>query len=323
MQYKHQKHLPLGHPPRDNFFGFLTGHILTLRQHRLDFMMESMIKYGDFVEMKLLNKKTFILTDPNAVGWVLKYNANTYPKNTPGYKKVSKVIGNGVFTEVGDSWKEIRKVLQPFFNPKKFDFYNQTVNKVAQHTILKIRNSNVNELNISHFATEYTLQVLGKIFFSENLGDEVMKIYEHLSILIEITENQLTEFIPLPFGASKKRRKDFKYSLSILDNLIMNLINDARKKEFDSNNLIHSLVKACPEKDDQFFLDQVKTLAFAGHETSANIISWCFYFLGNEPGQLDILKNELDKFSDKKWIDNEDIHSLYKLDHFINEAEGR
>jgi cytochrome P450 len=320
MEHKHHKHLTLGKPPKDPIFGLVTGHILTLRKARLDFMLDSMKEFGDFVEMKLLHKTTYILTDPDAVGWVLKYNANNYPKNTPGYKKVSTVIGDGVFTEVGDSWKKIRKVLQPFFNPKKFDFYNKTINEVAKDSIQNLKLKNDETLNISHFATEYTLQVLGKIFFSEDLGQEVLKIYKHLSILIEITENQLTEFFPLPFGKSKQRRKDFKISLEILDALITELINNAKLKKNDQNNLIHALVNGCPHESDKFLLDQVKTLAFAGHETSANVISWCFYYFGKEPKQLEVLREEIKEFSKKDWIDHVDIQSLPKLGNYINEV---
>ena len=58
-------------PPKDPWFGFLTGHALTLRKRRLDFMYESFLKYGVFMKMNIANRVTYILSHPEAVEWVL------------------------------------------------------------------------------------------------------------------------------------------------------------------------------------------------------------------------------------------------------------
>ena len=310
-------------PKKDFLFGAFTGHALSLRKDRLGFMYQSMLKLGPFVEMFLLKRKTYIFADPDAVEWVLKTNAKNYPKNTPGYKRVSDVIGDGVFTDVGTPWKNARKVIQPFFNPKKFDRYRDIVEKECENAlnVLGQRNNKTEPFNISLLMTEFTLQVLGQTLFGENLGKFVDVINRDLSILIHITEDRLIQINPFPSFYKTKQNKQFKKAMLSLDNVILDLIEQTKKQELDpDNNFVHAFLKAPFEVTNKFLLDQVKTIAFAGHETSANALSWTFYFLGKHPDWKKKITQEVREHLKNKKLEANDLDHFPLLTMFLKES---
>lgn len=309
-------------PPTDPWFGLLTGHALTLRKRRLDFMYESFLKYGVFMKMKLASRVTYILSHPEAVEWVLKSNAKNYPKNTPGYKKVSDVIGDGVFTDVGEPWKKARKVIQPFFNPKKFDRYRSIVKKECLNSLQKIEEMDLsNPVNISILMTEFTLQVLGQTMFNENLGQFVDVINKDLTTLIHITEDRLNYINPFPSQHKKDQKEKLDKAMASLDGVILDLINQTKKQSIDpDNNFVHAFLESPFEFSDRNLLDQVKTIAFAGHETSANVLSWTFYFLGKYPYWREQINEEVRRVLKDKEPQAEDLEKLPLLNMFIKES---
>jgi cytochrome P450 len=310
-------------PKKDFIFGAFTGHALSLRKARLDFMYQSMLKLGPFMEMFLLRRKTYILVHPDAVEWVLKTNAKNYPKNTPGYKKVSDVIGDGIFTDVGTPWKNARKITQPFFNPKKFDRYRDIVEKECHHAlnIIEQRNNADVPFNISLLMTEFTLQVLGQTLFGENLGQFVDVINKDLSTLIHITEDRLIQINPFPSFYKAKQNKQFDKAMHSLDKVILDLIEQTKKQKLDpENNFVHAFLNAPFEVTNKFLLDQVKTITFSGHETSANVLSWTFYYLGKNPIWKSKITQEVRELRGEKEIRASDIEQMPLLTMFLKES---
>lgn len=229
-------------------------------------------------------KRTLLVNDPIGLKYVLLDNGRNYPKNTPGYKLVADVIGQGVFTDVGEEWKKGRKTIQPTFNPSKFDHYFSIVSDESQKTIVAMKNLNTETLNFSSWSTRYALHVIGRSLFNETLEDSFDIISKSLSHLIDLTEVKMTSITQFKTPARKKLDRDFNQTLDCLDREIEKIINAEKLKERKPReNMIHALFESPENFSDKKILSQVKTMVFAGHETTANVLSWAFYFLSIHP----------------------------------------
>lgn len=309
-------------PPRDKFFGHFTGHALSLKAGRLNYMYTCMKQYGDFLEMFIGKRRTLCVNDPDGIRYVLLDNAKNYPKNTPGYKLVSEVLGMGVFTDVGEEWKSGRRVIAPTFNPSKFDRYFKIVNEETTSTIKKIEQQleHSQKINMSSHSTAYALHVIGRSLFDENLEESFSAISKNLSHLIDLTEKKMTFITPFQTPAKKKLKRDFDETLAVLDGEIGKIIEREKKKEKNvTENMIHALLDSPLKFSNEKILSQVKTMIFAGHETTANVVMWSFHFLAKCPEWQEKIFTE-GKEKNFGVQTEEDLYSFKHLDLFLKEV---
>lgn len=309
-------------PPRDKFWGFITGHALALKAGRLNYMYTCMKQYGDFLEMYIGKRRTLCVNDPEGIRYVLLDNAKNYPKNTPGYQLVSEVLGMGVFTEVGEEWRKGRRVIQPTFNPSKFDRYLKIVNEETKATLARMEKDLEagSELNMSKHATAYPLHVIGRSLFDDTLEDSFTLISKHLSHLIDLTEKKMTYFTKIQTPAKKRLKKDFDETLAILDSEVARIIEREKKKEKNvTDNMVHALLESSEKFSDQKILSQVKTMIFAGHETTANVLMWSYYFLALHPEWQQKIYDE-GIARNFEYANESDLSSYKSLDWFIKET---
>lgn len=295
-------------PPKDFITGPFTGHGLQLYRNRLGYMHECMDKYGDFIEFFVGKRfRTLMINSPEAIEWVMLKNAKNYSKDTPGYRKVAEIAGQAVFTDSGDLWKKERALIAPYFKKSKLTGYEDIVKKSCDLLKKRVFESNIeNEVNISTLMTEYTLRVVGECLFKEDLGVYAVDIEKELTNLINIANGKINKLINIPTKKSKVENQSFKDSVNKLDEIIKSLIDRSRKKNID--NFVKALDEADFDTSEKFIIDHVKTLAFAGHETSASVLSWCFYFLTKEREwyekiEIEVLNNQSGDLEDFKNLD--------------------
>lgn len=309
-------------PPRDKFWGAITGHALALKAGRLNYMYTCMKQYGDFLEMYIGKRRTLCVNDPEGIRYVLLDNAKNYPKNTPGYQLVSEVLGMGVFTDVGEDWRKGRRVIQPTFNPSKFDRYLKIVLQESEATLKKIEQelTTGREINMTKHSTAYPLHVIGRSLFDETLEESFTLISQNLSHLIDLTEKKMTYFTKIQTPAKKRLKKDFEATLSALDQEVRRIIEREKQKPKNiSDNMVHALLESSESFSDEKILSQVKTMIFAGHETTANVLMWSFYFLAKNPEwQEKIYQEGLQKRFE--FSSESDLEGYVYLDWFIKET---
>lgn len=308
-------------PPTDKYIGFLTGHLLRARD-RVDFYVW-MSTFGEYTRFRLGGLSVYLFTNPEAVGCILKKNARNYTKNTPAYKVVELVTGKGVFTESEAPWLKIRKVAQPFFSNKQAGHWEKITEKVCLdlETELDEISKKGEVYNFSPLMTKLALRILGESIFDKDLGKVGDVFDQELGRLIRITNEIMTFKFSFNIFKKRKSEKEFKHSMSILENLISDLIDDAKKEEIKNpNNMIHAFISSDEEVSQAFLIDQVKTMAFAGHETTSNSLSWALHFLSVHPEWQEKIWQELkSQFSDGKILAS-DIGQCQNLEIFINET---
>lgn len=308
-------------PPLDPYVGRLTGHLLKAR-NRFAFY-KWMATFGEYTRFKLASMDVYLFTNPEAVNHILKKNARNYTKNTPSYQVVERVTGKGVFTESEESWLRLRKIAQPFFTIKQTDHWEAIVERISEDLeILLTEISHRDQVyNFSPLMTQLTLRVLGESIFDKDLGKSAEIFNKELGQLIKLTNDKITYQLSLNFLKKRQGEKKFRHSMGILDNLISNLIDEAKsEKEHNPNNMIHAFLKAPFEINQFFLIDQVKTMAFAGHETTSTVLSWALHFLSIHPEWQIKIREELKTNLKNEKIKASELENCPLLMAFLNET---
>lgn len=276
----------LAMPPKDKFWGALTGHVLQLRNDRLGLMENSVKNYGEFIHFKYLHHNAYLIPHPAAAHHVLHLNAANYSKRTLGFKKVIEVGGSGILVEEGEHWKKMRKIIQPYFVKKSIQTYIPVMQKLIDRSIKNLNQpaASDKEINVNAVMTRMTIEILGQAIFDRDFTGDTEFLYKVVTNLFEITNEKMTRFFPVPSPVKIKNDRLFKESKKELDEFVIKLIEEAKLRPRGTTpNLIHTFIDQNSNISLQNMLDEVLTLIIAGFETSANSLNWAFVALAENP----------------------------------------
>jgi cytochrome P450 len=171
-----------------------------------------------------------------------------------------------------------------------------------------------------------TLQIVGKTLFSANVEDEADEVGGALTALIEMFNylllpfSEILEKLPIPQARRFNRAKE------TLDKVIYGIINERRKSGEDKGDLLSMLLLAQDEEGDgagmtdEQVRDEALTLFLAGHETTANALTFTWYLLSQNPEKEAKLHEELDKVLGGKLPTAEDYPNLKYTESVLAES---
>jgi len=113
-------------------------------------------------------------------------------------------------------------------------------------------------------------------------------------VLISILFGRWSDYFPLPIV-----RKFLKSSKEIRSKVQETI--DKRKKEetSETNDLLSAMLKVSDGEtgrrfSDEQIIDETLTFLFSGQDTTANMLAWCMFFLGQDKSIQKKLQNEVD-----------------------------
>jgi cytochrome P450 len=173
--------------------------------------------------------------------------------------------------------------------------------------------------------TRLTLGIVAKTLFDTNVEKEADEIGEAMAVMLEMFNllmypfAEVLEKLPLPMVRRYEKMRDR------LDSTIYRIIEERRRGDIDRNDLLSMLLLAQDEDDgrkmtDQQVRDEAMTLFIAGHETTANALSWTFYLLSRNPAAEAALHAELDAVLGSRPPTFEDIPRLSYTEKIISES---
>lgn len=109
---------------------------------------------------------------------------------------------------------------------------------------------------------------------------------------------QVSSLIPIPpFVPTRTNRKNAR-AVAQLDAILYRIIRERRAQGGDRGDLLSMLLETKDEQGgtmpDKQIRDEAMTLFLAGHETTANALSWTLYLLAKNPVARARLETELD-----------------------------
>src|SRR5262249_21171250 len=108
-----------------------------------------------------------------------------------------------------------------------------------------------------------------------------------------------------------------------LERIIEKLVQERKLQLKDHGDLLSYMVFAADEEGQmtkQQLRDEIMTLIFAGHETTAHALTWGWYLLSTHPEQTAKLVDELDRVLQDRPITIADLANLPYLENVVKET---
>ncbi|EGO00602.1 hypothetical protein SERLA73DRAFT_104941 [Serpula lacrymans var. lacrymans S7.3] len=285
-------------------------------------------EFGDVVRIKAaFREDKLLVSDPKALQYVYQTCGYNFPK-TPERRELSRLVaGRGLTWADGDIHKRQRKVMLPGFGMPETKALVPIFSRCAEQLttqwkdILDDEKSGEKVFNVSAWMARATLDALGLGAFDYNFGamdnadNELKRAYSNLladlfgsptalGIFAQNTSHWLPMWLVqsitdyLPSAALDRSRKNSDVAASVAKELIQSKSSELLLGK-GGRDVMSLLVKANASENENTKLSeaemvaQMRTLMLAGHDTTANTMSWALFELSKQPDIQVKLRNEI------------------------------
>ncbi|KAF4607972.1 hypothetical protein EYR40_000308 [Pleurotus pulmonarius] len=285
-------------------------------------------EYGDVVRYKAaFGEDRLLISDPKVLHYILQTSGYRFSKPSEANEMTRITVGNGILTADASDHKRHRKVLLPGFGgPQSRAFWPIFSGFAAQLTskwkdmIVGSSNQEV-VIDIPRWASRAMLDAIGEAAFDYQFGAMdnketplsaayftlLAKIYGSPSNIAIFMQNLWAYVPPLWLPTLSKFTPGMsldhaKYTEKVATDVASKLIQ-TRMEELShgegNNDVVSLLVKANISEnentklsDDELY-SQMRTIMFAGHDTTASTLSWTLLELARHPEIQQRLREEI------------------------------
>jgi cytochrome P450 len=280
-------------------------------------------RHGDIVLFKLGPQELFFVNNPDLIRDVLVTNNRNFIKSR-GLQMAKRFLGEGLLTSEGEFHRRQRRLAQPAFHRQRINQYAASMVEYASRTGDRWRAGN--RLDISQEMMRLTLAIVGKTLFDADVEAEAKEIGRALSDIMKLFDR-----ITMPFPALLNKLplpSNFRFlkASQRLDQTIYRIINQRRASGEDRGDLLSMLLLAQDEEGDHTGMtdlqlrDEAMTIFLAGHETTANALTWTWYLLSQHPEVEARLHEEIDSTLEGRLPTADDVPGLRYVDMVFAES---
>jgi cytochrome P450 len=269
------------------------------RKDPANYLLQVAREHGDLAYMRLGPQHAFVVSDPEAIRDILVTHQSNFTKSRM-LERAKVLLGDGLLTSEAEFHTRQRRLVQPAFHRDRLVRYAADMVACAERTREGWTAAGPGvALDIHREMTRLTLAIVGRTLFSADVSSDADEIGRAMTQIFELFDTLLLPFsewiqkLPIP----PVRR--FEKARDRLDRIVYGLIAERRRSGRDAGDLLSMLLLAQDEDDNQQMTDkQVRdealTLLIAGHETTANALTWTWYLLSQNPAVEARMHAEID-----------------------------
>ena len=261
----------------------ILGFTREFQKNPFDLISQLHQNNGPVFQFRIGPYRPIIILNPDMISHILQNHQN-YPKSFL-YNDMKKVVGNGLITNEGNSWKAQRKKIQPIFHSEMLNQYSNKIKEIIKSAVDSIKD--YKKIDLEKWLTKLSLNIILEVILeikSKNNEQLLMDI----NIIIKFIKHQSESLINTPLIVPTKNNKKFKKAYKRFNVEVQKLVQKNINEK--SLNILSQLTKVHDNiSEPNQLMDEIITLILAGHETIAHSLVWTLCYLSENPN----IENEL------------------------------
>jgi cytochrome P450 len=305
----------------------LVGCLNGLLRNPMEFWTQIAIRYGGIARVPLKKRRpVYLISDPKMLYELLVTKRSKYRKNIR-YKAAVDTFGAGLLLNEGDAWKRQRRLTQPAF---KHDYIASMVPTMAHLSAEFLadwkdaadksiaRDVDDDFFRLAQRLAGHYLMGSGFAAIEADFGTAARAIKDHWPL-------PPRSVLALLKPQQHSREQHLDEAIAAMDDCLLSFIGRCRERGFEDCGVMEQIAKGSEEQgdpfDDRSLRDQLLTLFFAGHETSATSLSWIHYLLSQHHDVRRRMQTEIQSvLGDRLDPSAEEIDKLAYTEQVINES---
>ncbi len=286
--------------------GSPAANLFARRRDPIGFFSKLANKYGDVTRFSLGAEEVYLVNHPDLIKEVLVTNDRHFVKWF-AVDRTKELLGNGLFVSEGKFHIRQRRLSQPAFHHRRIAGYAKVMSEVTKEMRNRWKEGEL--FDVAQEMNWLAMVIVVKTLFgAEVQSGESDVIRESLNEILDLFQRST-----LPPDEAKR----FDDSRARLDETVYRLIRERRESgDEDQGDLLSMLLMAHDEEGDGSGMtdlqihDEAMTIFLAGHETSANAMTWAWYLHSQHPEVEARLHEEVDRVLEGRLPEMEDVPRL-------------
>jgi cytochrome P450 len=296
--------------------------LVQLRRNRLTYIAQIGQRSVDIRCLKIGSRRIFQVNHPDLIRDVLVTHDWNFIKGQ-GLRASRPVLGKGLLTSEGELHRRQRRLVQPAFHNARLESYGDIM--VACADAASRSWTDASSIAIDREMMRLTLEIVGRTLFGADLGDDAAGVGASLTralrLFLMLNSPVIQLLAPLRWIAERKAAR----SRNEIEQVLHKVIDEHRRDPNRYDDMLSMLLRSSDEggtgyMSEDLLLDESLTLFLAGHETTANALTWTWYLLAQHPEAAERLHAELDEVLDGQLPNPSDLSRLRFTGQIFREA---
>lgn len=308
-------------PPGPRGLPFL-GALPAMMRDPLKMYLELGLAHGDVSHAFLGPVSAYMVNDSDLIEQVLLGEHQHCVKDEIT-RHLIPLLGYGLLTNEGASWRRQRKLASPPLQPKRVAEYADLMVKSATRTFDAYKPGELRDLHVDMMGL--TLEIVSATLLGLDARGDAERIASVLEAAQHFLETRLYSFSRLlPISVPTPAALRFRRSVRELDAIVYQMIARCRAEGGAGDHLLARLMSARTEDgeamSDEQLRDEVVTMMLAGHETTALLMMYAVYLLSTHARESERLRAEVDAQLKGRPATFADLPNLPYVDAFVRET---
>jgi cytochrome P450 len=271
-----------------------------------------------------------VVSEPEAIRYILVDNAANYRKDDLQRRILAPALGNGLVTAEGEEWRLQRRTIAPLFAPRHVTSFFPAMARAGERVVQRFRRHEGRIVDASLEMTRVALDVLEQTVFTHGvmrdpdaLGRAITRYFEAMGPVDPLDIFGLPDWLP------RLGRLRARPAIRFFEETVGELIEARRtliaRGEEPPGDLLTLLLKAADPETGQGLTEvevraNIGTFIGAGHETTANTLSWSLYLLSQAPHMRERVEREVDEVAGERPLVGDDLARLVFTRAVVDEA---
>ena len=262
-------------------------HSLEILKNPLPFHRKNFENLGDTFQLNVgFKTHIFFSRDAKLLEYVLQKNQKNYTKSKIQTEEVAKYLGKGLLTSEGEHWKKQRKLIQPAFHKQKIKGLLTTIQEQIRDNYRQLKTNK--KFDIFPIFNDLAFQIVAKALFSSTSEKKDIAQLQHIT---EDSQRMLVKELRQPylgwwFSLSGKIQ-EYKNLTEDARQILKKIVEQRKNSNARFNDLLDLLLDSKYEDgsamEEKQLMDEILILFVAGHETTANSLTFTSQLLALHP----------------------------------------
>ena len=294
-----------------------------MRRDTLEFLCEMARDHGDVTRFRVGHWDYWFFTHPDAIRDVLVTQDELFIKG-PALRRAKDTLGEGLLTSEGDLHRRQRRLVQPVLHPNRVTTYADAMTAYAAEAADSWHAGQ--EFDLHEQMMKLTLRIVAKTLFDADVAAEVDSIGHAMDVSVGMFARAMSPWGPLlnflPLPSNFRFKREWGRLMALIDRFVQ----DRRSNDTGRDDLLSRLLRATDSDSDggamsdRQLRDEAITLFTAGHETTANALTFTFYLLSQHAEVERKLQEELRNVLDGRLPTAADVETLPYTRMVLSEA---
>ncbi len=276
-------------------------------------MRESMRAYHGTYKVHLGTKQFIVTQDPGFIEYILKKNHRNYNKSEIQTDALGRFIGYGLLTSNGDFWLRQRRLIQPGFHHERIHALYSNIESTISRFLETFPEGTV---DIYPLMNRLAFDIVMNALFNVAIPDELR---DKLGRFVAETQDFVMKDLRQPHkrwwfrinGELQKNLDKSKEARDIIRGIIAARKNSGRRHSDLLDMLLDTRYEdnGEPMAENQL-IDEILVLIIAGHETTANALSWTLHLLATHPRWLTELRKATEGLDTQSAVTNDVVNCV-------------